>query len=299
VAAVLFMGCHPKYVQHPTTGGGTTIATGGTGGSCTSDASCTGGATSQPEATGGRQPCVWAASRGMLTARGAPQNRIVGGSVAPAGRYPWVVSLQQPDGWHYCGGALLPGGVAVLTAAHCQVAQGDRAVLGCVDRTSVACTRRTVVETRNNPMWSDMTSGSDVAIAVLDSPVTDVLALVSVEVNADCTGDATVIGWGLTREGGTRTEVLQRYVDVPLWPQALCEAAYPGAIDATMLCAGAMGEDSCQGDSGGPLVVATPDGDRQIGIVSWGEGCARQGKPGVYTSLESPVVANWIVRCTP
>ena len=66
-------------------------------------------------------------------------------------------------------------------------------------------------------------------------------------------------------------------------------------ISDNMICAGATGRDSCEGDSGGPLAVLGQDGSyRQIGVVSWGNGCAKPGYPGVYTRLSS--LLGWIEK---
>lgn len=88
------------------------------------------------------------------------------------------------------------------------------------------------------------------------------------------------------QEGGATPSQLQK-VTVPVVDRATCKEAYstptPLEITDNMFCAGLPqgGQDACQGDSGGPIV----QGDVLIGVVSWGTGCARPNKYGVYTRL--------------
>lgn len=61
-----------------------------------------------------------------------------------------------------------------------------------------------------------------------------------------------------------------------------------------MICAADLGKDSCQGDSGGPLTAIIKKKLLQIGIVSWGNGCALAGYPGVYTNVGLSAINTWI-----
>ena len=79
--------------------------------------------------------------------------------------------------------------------------------------------------------------------------------------------------------------------------RGVCSKAYEDyqSLTKNMFCVGREqgGVDSCQGDSGGPLVCKTKD-DRfyLAGVVSWGVGCARQKRYGVYANVA--VLKTWI-----
>ena len=98
-------------------------------------------------------------------------------------------------------------------------------------------------------------------------------------------GNGIAVGWGRTSEGGAAATILQE-VEVPMITTEKCQASYPDAnVTDDMLCAAFEegGKDACQGDSGGPFYACIDKRLVHVGVVSWGEGCARKGKPGVYT----------------
>jgi trypsin len=96
----------------------------------------------------------------------------------------------------------------------------------------------------------------------------------------------TVAGWGTTSSGGSSLPANLLKVDVPVISRATCNSNYgSGRVTTAMFCAGLSqgGKDSCQGDSGGPIV--NKSSRVQLGVVSWGEGCAAAGAPGVYSNV--------------
>jgi len=100
-------------------------------------------------------------------------------------------------------------------------------------------------------------------------------------------------GWGLTTEGGQESQTLKQ-VSVPLVDDDTCHSTYPQRFDQpTMFCAGLEqgGKDSCNGDSGGPVVYQDPATGawKQVGITSWGKGCAEPDEYGVYSKVSAYV----------
>ena len=157
-----------------------------------------------------------------------------------------------------------------------------------------------------DPAYNAATFDNDVALVELATPIHAIAPIAFVDANEttfDATGtQLTVAGWGNTLAqpipGGLNFPDRMREADVPVIDQASCAQEYtvPGyVITAHMICAGAphSGVDACQGDSGGPLFAPEQGGFVEVGIVSFGEGCA-DGFPGVYTRISNPDINDFI-----
>ncbi len=234
---------------------------------------------------------------------GAP--RIVGGTEALPEQARWQVALIA-NGYpiaagFFCGGSIVRADW-ILTAAHCveKTAENQiRVYSGSRDLTSGGSLMN-VAAIEVHPQWNRDTMANDIALVKLSNPIaieSGKRELVNLATSTAAAGSLlTVTGWGKTSEGGAISTRL-RQVSVPLIDKAQCNGPnyYDNQVTAGMLCAGVSGLDSCQGDSGGPLVTTLQSATAiQVGIVSWGEGCARPNKPSVYTDVAN--FNSWIIR---
>jgi secreted trypsin-like serine protease len=232
---------------------------------------------------------------------------IIGGQPVSAARTPWAVALGSRERFgdvrsgQFCG-AVLVGRAKAITAAHCM----SREVLG-TERSAVRDLRIIsgrgdlrgsegkeipVREVWVNPAYDTVTNVGDVAVLTLERPL-PANHVISMAANGDPAyrpgTPATVYGWGDTTGRGAYSTRLYA-AKVRVLHDAACRKTYPGTLEgryepAAMLCAGEAtgGRDACQGDSGGPLVAR----GRLIGLVSWGSGCGKAGRPGVYTRVSA------------
>jgi secreted trypsin-like serine protease len=238
--------------------------------------------------------------------------RVIGGLPAPVKAYPWLVSLEVSGGKgvnsHFCGGSLIERNW-VVTAAHCftRGAQADSVeILTGTNSLSSGGRRYKVEKIIWHPQWDAPSFRNDVLLLKLAGEgVADatIISMISKEESgklAEAGTLGTVAGWGLTKEGGSASNAL-RHVNVKIVSNADCNApqAYNNVISDEMFCAGFIegGKDSCQGDSGGPFMVVDGKGGMILaGVVSWGEGCGRANKYGVYTRLW--LYDSWIKEVT-
>jgi secreted trypsin-like serine protease len=218
---------------------------------------------------------------------GGFEPQVVGGTRAAQGEFPFMVRLSMG-----CGGALYTQQI-VLTAAHCVGASGPTtsitATAGVVDLQDPARIAVRSTQVLRAPGYNG--NGRDWALIKLASPIN--LPTLAIATTATFnTGTFTVAGWGAASEGGGQQRFLLK-AQVPFVSDTQCRAAgggYSGLIAAEEICAGLPqgGVDTCQGDSGGPMFRRDDNNAWiQVGIVSWGEGCARPGKPGVYTEVST------------
>ena len=230
---------------------------------------------------------------------GAGPGRIIGGEEAGTKDAPWQVSLRNFLGGisHFCGGSIVSESW-VLTAAHCldgqavfqyDVMAGQHNIHLPDIHQQVRLVSQAIIHP--NYTWDD--KEFDIGLIKLQTPLqfTDYVQPISLatqrEPQSGTICEAT--GWGVTSEDGFFLAANLQKVSLPLVSDETCYQTYQYLMRDNMICAGEEGKDSCSGDSGGPLVCPLPAqaeaGPVLVGVTSWGQGCGRPGKPGVYTEV--------------
>jgi trypsin len=246
----------------------------------------------------------------LLGLTAAPSSAVVGGGNASPGEYPSVAEVTF--GPFLCTGTLITPDW-VLSAGHCGSVTGAVVASPASWPPQLINVRIGGVSQNDGEQRSASrvvvhpdylaTSGYDISLIQLSQSSTMAPTQVAGagERSLWTAGTLeTIVGWGATEEGGDVPDNLQE-ARVPITTDAYCAGAYSDFDPATMVCAGFPqgGVDTCQGDSGGPMFGRTSAGAlRVVGTTSFGEGCARPGKPGVYGRVGDQTLRPWIAETT-
>jgi len=250
---------------------------------------------------------------------------VFGSDETVLGRHPYMAALQTADGHQYCAGTLVAPDT-ILSAAHCADAPGKPSMVTIGKHSRNAYQNETDIESfdvtrvivhpfhRNGFNYINDHLLHDVVLIKFDGVSKHPPIRINFKnkiprenVEGDRPGEQqklTVMGWGSINNDQDKPEVLMS-AEVDYIGNQLCEEAsgriwgsrknYNEYVTRDMLCAASPGKDSCSGDSGGPLIIEgdSPEDDVQVGVVSWGYGCADEDFPGVYARLSYQ--RDWIV----
>ncbi|XP_034736950.1 granzyme-like protein 2 [Etheostoma cragini] len=223
-------------------------------------------------------------------------SEIIHGKKAPEHSMLYMVSVQNSDKHHVCGGFLISENF-VLTAAHCDD-PNPSVVIGTHNLKKADDSKRYSVTKFKHPSYDNVGNGNDIMLFKLSSNVglnnrVQTIPLPTQEGNTKENEECSVAGWGYTEPGETERRMADelRVVNVSIIKPSVCQEAWNG-LPANVICAGGYHTNKgfCQGDSGGPLVCKGV----AVGIVSFNHmaNCNYPHYPNVYTDISKYL--SWI-----
>ncbi|KRZ28512.1 Neurotrypsin, partial [Trichinella pseudospiralis] len=221
--------------------------------------------------------------------------RVVGGFEVRHGAYPWTAAIKLDNTRHLCGASIITP-FHLISAAHCFEDVPDLSlysvVVGDWDTNAHDGTEQKFgIEYVSFVPGYENILKDDIAIIKLKSK-NDSGILFNKYVQPICLPNAdaaypagmkcVISGWG---KNPRRLQA----AEVPIMNPDTCRdpLVYGNLLSERAFCAGYLQGhvDSCKGDSGGPFACLSDGKYYLFGVISWGDGCAQEYRPGVYTRV--------------
>ncbi|XP_040068026.1 trypsin delta-like [Ixodes scapularis] len=226
--------------------------------------------------------------------------RIVGGRPAVAKEFPWIVSIQTELNVHKCAGSIISADV-ILTAAHClenTIPKEIRVHAGFINLKNAEPYKQ--VRFASEFIFHEDYAAhaklykNDVALIRLSRPFNleeshGYIGTICIPESSSIARNIVAAGWGDLSHNGQSPDSLMT-AKVSIQSSHMCTRQSKLYVQSVMFCASSPGKDTCKGDSGGPVLQEKGNVTVQVGIVSFGRGCAET--PGYYVRLSS--FTSWI-----
>ncbi|KRY10491.1 Neurotrypsin [Trichinella patagoniensis] len=225
--------------------------------------------------------------------------RVVGGFEVRHGAYPWTAAIKLDNTRHLCGASIITP-FHLISAAHCFEDVPDLSlysvVVGDWDTNAHDGTEQKFgIEYVSFVPGYENILKDDIAVIKLKSK-NDSGILFNKYVQPICLPNAdaaypagmkcVISGWGSM---GTQNPRRLQAAEVPIMNPDTCTdpLVYGNLLSERAFCAGYLQGhvDSCKGDSGGPFACLSDGKYYLFGVISWGDGCAQEYRPGVYTRV--------------
>ncbi|XP_037818180.1 trypsin beta [Lucilia sericata] len=222
----------------------------------------------------------------IVCTQAVPSSRILGGTDASSGQYPWVTSIRV-DGAHACVGSII-NEEFIVTAAHCVSSLGATSIESSRVTARVGSVNQfaggQIVKIRSIVIYPSYGNFlHDIALLKLDQSLVfnDKINKISLTTDDEIEEGTSVFvtGWGLQETGSSPYKLQYATMSVLSGPECELQAGY--GYDSVICLNHTENAGICRGDDGAGVVT----GNKLVGVASFSFGSCGTKYPDVSSKI--------------